>query len=342
VLLLLSAAVFLRGRLYPALVLNVLAASMHPTYLFSAGVFSAAYLAITWHRDGSPRRAVLAGIVTLLLVAPILIYTYSVFAGGDPQASAEARHILITYRIPHHALISWWWDATAIFKMLMVLAALWLARRSTLFPVLLVGFLAAVLLTALQALSGSEALALLFPWRISILLVPLSLSILLAALVMRIDEQLRMPVLRRAAVWAALAAATVAVAAGIFRFSFDLQRQSAYPERPLMAYVQQNPGLQHVYLIPVKLQDFRLATGAPVFVDFKAIPYKDTDVLEWYRRVRMAERFYKTPNCQLLREIAASGGVTHLVWAAGEMPDCLGLELLYEDESYMLFQLESP
>lgn len=338
VLLLLAVVLFLRGKLYQALALNVLAASVHPTYLFSAGLLSATYLAITWQQDGSLRRAAPAGLFALLLVSPILIYTYTVFAGGDAQSAAEARHILVTYRIPHHALISWWWDATAVFKVLMVLAALWLSRRSTLFPVMMVSFTGGVVLTLAQALTGSEALALLFPWRISILLVPLALSVILGALVLRIGEWIKLPALRRTAAWAALAVASIAAAAGIFRFVFDLQRQASYPERELMAYVQHNLGAQDVYLIPVKMQDFRLVTGAPVFVDFKAIPYKGTDVLEWYRRVRLAERYYKTPNCQLLEEIAGAGDVTHLVWPSGEPPGCPALEMVYQDEEYQLFR----
>ncbi len=340
VLLLLSVAVFLRGRLYPALALTVLAATVHPTYLFSAGVLSAAYLAITWRREGSPGRALLGGIFALALVAPILIYTYTIFAGGEPQAAAEARHILVSYRIPHHALISWWWDATAVFKIVMVAAALWLARRTAVFPVLLAGFASAVLVTGIQALTGSEALALLFPWRISVLLVPLSLGILSGALVLRIDSALKSPALRKAAAAAAWAAVFLAAVAGAARFAIDLQRQAGNPERPLLAYVRQHLAAQQTYLIPVKMQDFRLETGAPAFVDFKAIPYKDTDVLEWYRRVRLAERFYKQPNCQLLEEIADTGGVTHLVWPAGERPKCQAMELIYEDEAYELYWLK--
>ena len=34
-------------------------------------------------------------------------------------------------------------------------------------------------------------------------------------------------------------------------------------------------------LIASDLQQFRLHTGAPIYVDFKAIPYKDVEVIEW-------------------------------------------------------------
>src|SRR5262249_57776904 len=31
-------------------------------------------------------------------------------------------------------------------------------------------------------------------------------------------------------------------------------------------------------LIPIELQGFRLRTGAPIYIDFKSIPYRDVDV----------------------------------------------------------------
>ncbi len=49
--------------------------------------------------------------------------------------------------------------------------------------------------------------------------------------------------------------------------------------------------LGQVYLIPPKLLEFRLATGAPALVDFKAIPYRDVDVLEWRRRLQFCRQF---------------------------------------------------
>src|SRR5581483_7696432 len=43
-------------------------------------------------------------------------------------------------------------------------------------------------------------------------------------------------------------------------------------------------------IIPIGLQRFRLHTGAPIFVDFKSIPYKDVEVVAWRRRLDIAEK----------------------------------------------------
>src|SRR5205823_2450629 len=45
-------------------------------------------------------------------------------------------------------------------------------------------------------------------------------------------------------------------------------------------------------LIPVDLQRFRLATGAAIYVDFKSVPYRDAEVIEWLARVRQGEEWY--------------------------------------------------
>lgn len=77
-------------------------------------------------------------------------------------------------------------------------------------------------------------------------------------------------------------------------------------------------------VIPVDLQRFRLATGVPIFVDFKAIPYKDTDVLEWYKRLRFAElpatNAGRTPGRH-------TGGAAAAADHAPCCPGCRGLEV---------------
>src|SRR5262249_51994585 len=96
-------------------------------------------------------------------------------------------------------------------------------------------------------------------------------------------------------------------------------------EVPMMCYVRDHKTSGDVYLLPIEvpggrltspsplsvptrpssrsgteggtisydLQRFRLFTGAPIFIDFKAIPYKDVEVLRWRERLRENERFYR-------------------------------------------------
>ncbi len=56
----------------------------------------------------------------------------------------------------------------------------------------------------------------------------------------------------------------------------------------IMEYVKENKQPGDTYLVPYasgKFVDFRIATGAPILINLKSHPYKDTEVIEWYHRL---------------------------------------------------------
>lgn len=93
-------------------------------------------------------------------------------------------------------------------------------------------------------------------------------------------------------------------------------------------------------VIPVDLQRFRLTTGAPIFVDFKSIPYKDIDVIEWRDRLRLAQALNddlaagRVPLSELRRL-----GITHVVRPIAMGVTLSGLETVYEDEAYQVYRV---
>jgi len=185
---------------------------------------------------------------------------------------------------------------------------------------------------------------LLFPWRLSVFIVPIAVTIILAYLVTHLLDlpPLQIPKSKR---WVQLASFVIiicSVVVGVTRFKLDLERKMDEPERAIENYIytQHIPG--EVYLTPIKLQDFRLNSGAPAFVDFKSIPYKDADVLEWYRRVRLAERFYKNLDCSLLARMVEEDHVTHAIIEA-DQPDleCPSSFQIYHDKDFVLYRLAS-
>lgn len=344
VFLVLSVFLFLRRRPVLAVFSAALAAVVHPTYLLSAAFLTLAYMAALVVEEHSARKAAVTGLAALLAVAPIVVYVFNSFsgAGSDPTLAAEARRLLVHVRIPHHALVAWWFDATAVAKVLLIVTALFLARRSRLFLPLLIPFLCGLALTLVQVLSNSDFLALLFPWRVSVLLVPLAAVVILSWSACRLVAQpaLQAPRSRLLLCLAPAALIGFACLAGLVRFGLDLQRKGAAPERFVQAFVYSEAAPGKLYLTPVKMQDFRLAAGAPVFVDFKSIPYQAGDVLEWERRYRLADSFYHNPTCPALEQLADNEGISRLVLPAGEPLNCPSLRLLYSDAEYSLFALE--
>jgi hypothetical protein len=386
VLLLLSIYLFLLRKPLLAALSTTLAASIHPTYLLSAAALTAAFMLVTWIEERSLKKPLILGMVALLSISPILIYVYRSFGSTPPETTRQAQEILVNFRIPHHAIVGWWFDATAIVKILLVAAALYVSRRSRLFLILLLSLLVAAVLTLVQVLLDSDTLALLFPWRLSTFLVPLSTSILLAWLISSLvdarfvrttgvsmgivagvmgalspentgngvtintvaDNSARRLSGGSVTLFSTVLIILITLAGGV-RFVIDLERKDASPERAMESFVRAYHQPGEVYLTPVKMQDFRLTTGAPVFVEFKSIPYRDADVLEWRRRIQLTDNFYKKPDCARLRDLAVEEKVTHAVLesapegASDGVADPLACDFMrevYRDEYYRIVALE--
>src|SRR5205085_10071677 len=123
---------------------------------------------------------IIFGATTLLVVLPVAIDSVIRFAPTTREQFEQAQRILVEFRLPHHAIVGRWFDWIAGLQVAGIAVGLIALRRSRLFPVLLIAFLGGVSLTALQIVTGSNTLALLFPWRISVLLVPVATVALLA------------------------------------------------------------------------------------------------------------------------------------------------------------------
>ena len=82
------------------------------------------------------------------------------------------------------------------------------------------------------------------------------------------------------------------MAVGVMRFQIESADLLADPANPMMNYVAAHKSPGDIYLIPSKLENFRLVTGAPVLADFDSIPYRDEDVMEWYQRLQWISWFY--------------------------------------------------
>ena len=97
-----------------------------------------------------------------------------------------------------------------------------------------------------------------------------------------------------------------------------------------------------VRILPIDLQSFRLTTGAPIFVDFKAIPYRDTDVIEWRHRLDEAMSWQQTLGSGRATEALPEmrkRGVTHVVEPADHELHDDKLRLEYRDASYLVYRV---
>jgi hypothetical protein len=367
VFLILSLAAYANHRPITAAGLAAGAAVMHSTYLLPAGLLVLGYLvSLTWH--GLPRIALAAGLLALAVVAPVLAYNLRSFVGDEPGLLPEAQRILATVRIPHHTVVGYWLDATAWVQIGIMVAGLTFIRRTRLFLPLAVPTVVSAILTVIQVLTKSDALALLFPWRFSVVLMPVAVAVLLAKLAAVVGRRVDRP----AVTWVCFGIAVVLAIGGVWATFTGRGYRVNEAEGPLLDYVRNHAEPGQVYLLPVKfaklkpetpasqsktfvppvrtgqvgipvdLQRFRLATGEPIYVDFKAVPYAPAEVIEWARRVQNCERWYKQREWDasgVIDEVIAAG-ITHVIAAADKDVTSRRLKLVYSDESYRVYRVQ--
>lgn len=368
--LILSISLFLTGRPRLAVAASSLTAVVHSTYLLAAAALTLSYLYLLW-KDRQGKEAIRLAGWAVLLVLPVLVYILAVFSPTTTEQFTEAQAILVHLRVPHHAVPALWFDRFTVAQIAWVLLALYLVRGSRLFTILVFSLAAAVGLTLLQLATSSDSLALLFPWRLSIYLVPIATTVILAQLVAWVAPCLAVqPRLIRSV---QVVVGLVLLVSGIYVSWTGLGFRISTEEVPMMEFVRTHRAPGDVYLIPaeipagpgsnrspmsiqfsaatakqnnglipIELQKFRLETGAPLFVDFKSIPYHDVEVLEWYRRLRWSQRFYEhipTSRVADLQIELTQSGISHIVTRGDQAIAWDQLEMIYQDDHFRIYRL---
>jgi len=134
------------------------------------------------------------------------------------------------------------------------------------------------------------------------------------------------------------------VIAGTVKFRIDLQQVASSSAQPVLEFVDRSKHKGEIYMIPPQLQDFRLATGAPALVDFKSIPYRAKEVIEWYDRLLLARAFYREEpdevSCRALRDSVTRYGVTHVILESAQFGASCGPWLeRYRDGYFAVFEV---
>ncbi|MFN4260827.1 MAG: DUF6798 domain-containing protein [Gemmataceae bacterium] len=354
-------------RPFLAVISACLAAILHTTYLLGAALLTAAVQCVLW-TQGRHRQAILAGLLGLLLAAPVVAFVALTFAPTTPKTFTAAQDILVRIRIPHHAIVARWLDLIAGLQILWIVLAIFLARGTRLAPLLAIPLVLGGLLTLIQLATGSATLALLFPWRFSAVLVPVATAVVATRLVLLGGRWLDS--------WQASVACVAVMGSLALAGSAMVYWRLGYPtndrELPLLDYVHAHKQPGDVYLIPVRIPDlargprgslssdfrppqddqlqkrlippdlqrFRLYTGAPLYVDFKSIPYQDVEVLEWENRLRWAERMYQGMHSQRWDMVEAElrdRGISHVVIPA--QLSWPGREPVFADDLYQVISL---
>ena len=330
---------YLKKKPVIAIFLTCFAATMHPTYLLSAALLVAGYMIHTIYENKDWKKAFLLGSVALILISPIVIYVFSHFSDTSNNA-AEAYHILVNIRLPHHAQINFWFDIPSIIKISIIVLGIIIARKQ--YPIsipLLAVFILATVISIAQYILDSDILALIFPWRASTLLVPVCSAIFLSKFGLAVFDRVRYQKGYRLFQITIVLLLAITTFSGIYRSTVLFKRQGETPEAGLYAWVQKNSNANDKFLIPIGLDTFRTSTLRPVYIDYFFSPHAAQDVVDWYHRVLSANKYYEDGDCKELYYIHHDDKITHIVTeSAKEQIICEHTSPVYADDYYRVYQ----
>ena len=340
VLLILSILLFLKDRPYWAAASAATAAVIHSTYLPGAAALIVAYVLLHFWQERDVAKSLGIGFLALGLVLPILLYNAILLGPTSAELWARSQEIIVNFRIPHHSIPAVWVNDTVYVKIGIVLVALLLTIRTRLFPILLISFVFALGLTALQMRIDNDTLAFVAPWRVSVFLVPLSTSLIIAFLLSMIFAPAARAIESGKVVgWTIcliLLLALVWRGSQAIQESFRARAESDTAK--LWQFAKDTKQPEDVYLVPTHMAEFRLETGVPVVVTFKSHPYKDVEVIEWQDRVVAVNDFYASISCEGIESMASRYGVTHVVLERAQFFDgCNSITNIHVDERFWGF-----
>ncbi len=358
VFLIFSIYAFLRQKSFFAVFALAFAATIHPTYISSAAIITLSYMIILYKQEGNLKKSLLIGALAFILVLPVFTYMYITFEPTSPDIGEKAKSIIVNFRIPHHSLPKFWLeDSTAYFQTLVVFYAIYLVRKTQLFIVMFLPALTATILTILQLFINNNTIAFIAPWRFSAFLVPMATFIITAYWVSAIFDKFREPIFNNKRLIANLSLSLIVILFIVGSVKQVKEFTQKDNNRPMMDFVQKTKQSGDTYLIPFdvseitkdrkfrNLEKFRLYTGVPIFVNFKSHPYKDVEILEWYKRILIAQRFYEAKDntsCDLLKDISVNYRVTHVIFQKNySYTQCARLEKLYENNYHVVYRINN-
>src|SRR5262249_28597671 len=156
-------------------------------------------------------------------LVPVAVFVLLRFPPTSAAVLARAHAIIADTRIPNHAHPRW--HVSFWIQGPLLVGALLVERRRPLCMVLLMLSGIALALTVLTKPTGNATLALLFPWRISVLVFPIATTILIARAVAAVRGGVALPVVL----------VSLCAAAAVSGLRHTLTEIRAYNEEPEVA-----------------------------------------------------------------------------------------------------------
>jgi len=356
----LAIACCLDGRRRLATLMTVGVVVLHFTYLMTGAAILAAFVFLENRDRGRTSALILVGIAAACLV-PAAVGVVIRFAPTSAAASAAAAAALVQH-LPQETIAARWFGWRAVLQIMWMATGIAAAAGTELLPILAAPFAAGAAVTAIQIVSGSPQLALLFPWRVSVLLVPIATALIVwkAVLVLLRASVVRPRIVRIASIAALAVSALIGAVRMALHFAYfhadarltrsadlvlpprwrlDFSRDIESDALPMMRFVRANAHRGDLYVIPPDLERFRLTAGVPVLADSKSHPYKDLEVLEWRSRLEGVTAMYASPRrCGALDALVNRYRVTHVLFRERRELSCAAWSPIYQDDAFTIYR----
>jgi len=286
--------------------------------------------------------------------------------------AAQAWQIYVQFRVPHHLLPSTWPGHLWMLKLALAFVfflAVYLAVQSKAMRFLSAYALASVALfvAGLGFYAMGKTTLLRFYWfRFPDVMVPFLACVLLAALVsefLSLSEERQAWLRGVEAKYGTTLATSVAIillglypAARVLLALHTAATSGVKAGEPALHWIAANTHEQAVFLVEPGWKNFYLIARRATFVSFKHVPQSPADILEWYKRIALANggqapnqggfdalqeigtKFYGLDKTKIL-EIAKSYKIDYYL---GQTQQPLDLGVVYTDADFTLYRLNEP
>lgn len=332
-------AAFMAGRPRVAVLLGMFATALHGTYLLPLVCTSAGFLL---HERPFAQRERHA--VVLLCVGVVLVGGTSAwrFSPTDAATFQSATELLVTQRIPHHADPCVWMGPSVAFQAILFVVGVSLCGRRGAWVLSLTAGLAACLTLAVWAVPSAQTLALMFPWRVFAILLPITSTVIIASGVRR--GLAKAPqTLSRVIVLAFFVCTAIASVSGVRKMMAEPTASVALARQLRTHWLESNHDA--TTLVDPAWDQVRLNADIPIFVDFKSHPYRDVEVMAWWRRIRLARAFYSgrdSERCSALEEIVAEAPTLKWILTSPGFPlSCRGVHQVDKDDNGTIYRIDA-
>ena len=289
-----------------------IAVYFHPTYLIHSIFFISGYL-IFILIERNYKVFFKLGIIFTILIIPAILFLYKNFIIDEHQINYLAQKILVEKRIPHHANISYWFSYKDVISIFILFVGLFLIRKNKLIflPTFTVAFLC-ISISLIQYFSNNYFIALLFPWRSSVFLMPITSLIILSFLIKKI--KFNENILNKSALVFFIFVFSVLTIKNIFLE--EKYNKRLVDKKDLFEFLDNTKDI-NLLVTPTYLEDIRLNTSIPIFVNWKFHAFKNDEIIKWYERTQLVNEFYgaknKTEQYTLLNKINSIQRASHIL-----------------------------